>query len=66
MKRLSLSPINQRRWRNFKANRRGYISLWLFAFLFIATSFAEFIANDKPILVSYRGELFVPVMQFYP
>ncbi len=66
MKRLSLSPINQRRWRNFKANRRGYISLWLFAFLFIATSFAEFLANDKPLLIILQGSVYVPVFKAYP
>ena len=66
MKRLSLSPINQRRWRNFKANRRGYISLWLFAFLFIATSFAEFLANDKPLLIIHQGSVYVPVFKAYP
>jgi microcin C transport system permease protein len=63
---LSLSPINQRRWRNFKANRRGYISLWLFAFLFIATSFAEFLANDKPLLIIHQGSVYVPVFKAYP
>src|SRR6056300_429767 len=66
MKRLSLSPINQRRWRNFKANRRGYISLWLFAFLFIATSFAEFLANDKPLLIILQGSVHMPVFKAYP
>jgi len=66
MKRLSLSPINQRRWRNFKANRRGYISLWLFAFLFIATSFAEFLANDKPLLIIHQGSVYMPVFKAYP
>ncbi len=65
MKRLSLSPINQRRWRNFKANRRGYISLWLFAFLFITTSFAEFLANDKPLLIVYEGSLYTPIFKAY-
>lgn len=66
MKRLFLSPINQRRWRNFKANRRGYISLWLFAFLFIATSFAEFLANDKPLLIIHQGGVYMPVFKAYP
>ncbi|MEM9734477.1 MAG: ABC transporter permease [Pseudomonadota bacterium] len=61
-----LSPINQRRWANFKANRRGYWSLWIFAILFVLSLFAEFIANDRPILVSYKGELLYPVMVDYP
>jgi microcin C transport system permease protein len=50
---------------NFKRNRRAVWSLWIFAILFGLSLFAEFIANDKPILVSYRGELRMPVMSFY-
>lgn len=65
-KRPWLSPLNQRRWRNFKANRRGWWALWLFMFLFIGSLFAEFIANDKPILVSYKGEILMPVLVDYP
>ncbi|MDE0849867.1 ABC transporter permease [Yoonia sp.] len=60
-----LSPLNQRRWRNFKRNRRAVWSLWIFSILFFLSLFAELIANDKPILVSYRGELRMPVMTFY-
>lgn len=66
VKRPWLSPLNQRRWRNFKANRRGWWALWLFLFLFIGSLFAEFIANDKPILVSYKGEILMPVLVDYP
>lgn len=66
VKRPWLSPLNMRRWRNFKANRRGWWSLWLFLFLFVASLFAEFIANDKPILVSYKGEILMPVLIDYP
>lgn len=65
-KRPFLSPINLRRWQNFKANRRGYWSLWLFLFLFIASMLAEFVANDKPILASYKGEILFPVIVDYP
>ncbi|MDU0956694.1 MAG: ABC transporter permease, partial [Bradyrhizobium sp.] len=46
--RFRPSPLNQRRWQNFKANRRGYWSLWIFLFLFIVSLFAELIANDRP------------------
>ena len=63
---LGLSPLNQRRWRNFKANRRGYWSLWIFLGLFFVTLFAEFIANDKPIVAYYKGELLFPVFVDYP
>jgi microcin C transport system permease protein len=61
-----LSPLNKRRWRNFKSNRRGLWSLRLFLALFLFTLFAEFIANDKPILAYYKGELLFPVFVDYP
>lgn len=64
-RRRWLSPLNERRWRNFRRNRRAFWSLVIFTFLFILSLFAEFIANDKPILVSYRGELRMPVFTFY-
>ncbi|MEM9707789.1 MAG: ABC transporter permease [Pseudomonadota bacterium] len=63
---FTLSPLNQRRWRNFRRNRRAYWSLIVFAVLFGLSLFAEFIANDKPILVNYRGELHTPIFTFYP
>ena len=61
-----LSPINKRRWQNFCANRRGYWSLWIFLILFVLSLFAEFLANDKPILAYYKGEVLFPVMVDYP
>ncbi len=63
---INLTPISQRRWNNFKANRRGYWALWIFLSLFTVTLFAEFIANDKPLLARYKGEWLVPVMVDYP
>lgn len=60
-----MTPITQRRIAQFKANRRGYYSLWVFMFLFILSLFAEFIANDKPILMSHNDELWMPVMFAY-
>jgi microcin C transport system permease protein len=65
-KRLVLTVINRRRWENFKANRRGYASLVIFLFAFILSLFAEVIANDRPILVRYKGELLAPVLVDYP
>lgn len=65
-RRPRLSPLNQRRWQNFKANRRGYWSLWIFLILFVLSMFAEFIANDKPIVASYNGEILFPVVVDYP
>lgn len=61
-----LSPINLRRWQNFKANRRGYWSLWIFLALFVISLSSDFIANDRPLLVSYKSELLVPVLVDYP
>ncbi|MEE2944475.1 MAG: ABC transporter permease [Pseudomonadota bacterium] len=63
---ISLSPINQRRWRNFCRNRRAYWSLIIFSVVFGLSLFAELIANDKPILVKYQGEYYTPVFKFYP
>lgn len=65
-RRPFLSPLNQRRWANFKANRRGFWSLWIFLILFVLTLFSELIANDRPILAFYKGELLFPVMIDYP
>lgn len=65
-KRPFLSPLNRRRWENFKANRRGYWSLWIFAVLFVLSLGAELIANDKPLIVSYQGEILFPVVVDYP
>ena len=61
-----LSPLNQRRWRNFKRNRRAYWSLIIFSILFGLSLFAEFIANNKPILVKHQGEYYMPIFNFYP
>ncbi|PSF04773.1 ABC transporter permease [Marinobacter fuscus] len=64
--RRTLSPIQRRRLANFRANRRGVWSLWLFLALFGLSLVAELIANDKPLLVSYQGDLYVPVFQSIP
>jgi microcin C transport system permease protein len=66
VKKSRLSPLNQRRWQNFKANRRGYWSLWIFLFLFFVTLFSEFIANDRPLLVEFDGSYYAPVFVTYP
>jgi microcin C transport system permease protein len=63
---MRLSPLNQRRWRNFCRNRRAVWSAMIFGVLFFISLFAEFIANDKPILVNYRGEYRMPIFNFYP
>ena len=48
------------------ANRRGYWSFWIFLVLFVLSLFAEFIANDRPIVASYKGESLFPVFVDYP
>jgi microcin C transport system permease protein len=63
---VALSPLNQRRWRNFKANRRAWWSLWIFAVLFGISLCAELVANDKPLLVRFDGAWHVPFLRFYP
>jgi microcin C transport system permease protein len=63
---IRLSPLNRRRWRNFKANRRALYSLIIFAVLFGFSLFAELIANDRPLLVQYRGDFYTPIFRFYP
>lgn len=64
--RTDLTPINTRRLQNFKANKRGFWSLIIFTFLFFLTLFSEFIANDKPLMVQYKGSYYFPVVKFYP
>ncbi len=61
-----ISPLTRRRLHNFCANRRGYWSLWIFLAIFVVALFAEFVANDKPFLVSYDGELYTPIFKDYP
>ena len=65
-RRVLLSPINRRRWLNFKANRRGYVSFWMFMILFFVSLFAEFIANDKPLYISLEGKSYFPAFVTYP
>lgn len=63
---MRLSPMNQRRWARFKANKRGWWSLWLFLALFVLSLGAELIANDKPLAVHYDGQWYFPVLKRYP
>ena len=63
---IAVSPLNKRRWQNFKANRRGYWSLWIFMILFIVSLFAEFIANGRPIFIQVNGKMFFPAVITYP
>jgi microcin C transport system permease protein len=63
---LRLSPMNQRRLHNFRRNRRGYWSFWIFIVLFAASLCSELIANDRPLIASYKGEILFPVFVDYP
>ena len=66
LRHFQLTPINQRRWENFKANRRGYWSFVIFLTLFVLSLLAPIIANDKPILVRYKSETLFPMLVNYP
>ncbi len=63
---FEFSPINVRRWQNFKASKRGYWSLWIFLVLFVVSLLAEFIANDKPLYVRFNGRSYFPTIFTYP
>src|SRR5450755_617477 len=63
---FSLSAITQHRLDNFRRNRRGYWSFWILTLLIIASLFAELIANDRPIVASYKREILFPVLFDYP
>ena len=63
---LHITPITRRRIDNFKRNRRGFWSFWIFLAMFFLSLFAEVIANDRPLLVSYDNEFYSPIFQAYP
>lgn len=63
---MNLSPLNRRRFELFKANKRGWWSLWLFLILFGASLGAELIANDKPLVVHYDNAWYFPALKRYP
>jgi len=63
---MRLDPINHRRWAQFKANRRGWWSLWIFLVLFVVSLGAEFVANERPLVVHYDGDWYFPVLVSYP
>ena len=63
---INLSPLNKRRLNNFVYNKRGFYSFWLFTILFVISLFANFVANEKPLLVKYNSEYYFPILQSYP
>ncbi len=60
-----MKELNQRRWQNFKNNRKAYFSLWIFGACFLISLFAELVANDKPIIIKYKNSLYFPIFNFY-
>ncbi len=63
---MRVTPLTRRRLANFRANRRGFWSLWLFLAIFVVSLFAEFIANDRPILIAYDDAFYMPIFTAYP
>ncbi len=63
---FKLDPLQQRRLDNFRANKRARWSFWIFTVLFVLSLLSPLIANDKPLLISYKGEYFTPIKDFYP
>ena len=63
---MNVSPLTIRRLKNFRANKRGFYSTMIFSLLFLVSIFAEFIANDKPILVVFNGHIHFPVFEKIP
>ena len=62
---MTLSKLNSRRLNNFKKNKRGYYSFWIFSILFLISLFANFIANEKPLLIKYNSKFYFPVFYYY-
>ena len=63
---ITVTPLTIRRLKNFKSNRRGYVSFWIFMVLFVLSIFAELITNDKPLMIEYQGSYYFPVVKIYP
>ncbi|HEY1097032.1 MAG TPA: ABC transporter permease [Alphaproteobacteria bacterium] len=63
---FKLTPLTKRRWQNFKANRRGYVSFWLFLIVFILSMAATLVANDRPVMLHYQGKYYWPLVHDYP
>ena len=62
---MNISKLNKKKLYNFKKNKRGYYSFWVFSFLFLISLFANFIANEKPLLIKYNSEYYFPVFAQY-
>jgi microcin C transport system permease protein len=62
----TLSSSGDRRWRAFRANRRGFCSLVIFSLLSLVCLFAELIANDRPLIVHFKNHYYFPILVSYP
>ena len=62
---MTLSPLNKRRMDNFRSNKRGWYSFLIFTFLFLISIFADFIANEKPLLIKYENQIYLPIINEY-
>ena len=62
---MNISTLNQRRLKNFNSNKRGYYSFWIFIILFLISIFANFIANDKPLMLKYNSNYYFPIIKQY-
>ena len=62
---MTLSPLNKRRLDNFKSNKRGWYSFCIFTLLFLISIFADFIANEKPLLIKYNNQIYFPIINEY-
>ena len=60
------NPVNSERWAQFKNNRRGYWSLWIFITLFVLSLLGELWVNDKPVMLSYQQHWYFPIVQDIP
>ena len=65
VRNLRVTPLMQRRLNNFRKNKRGFWSLWIFLFLFVVSLFAEFIANDRPVVIWFKSDVYFPIFEFY-
>jgi len=63
---IALSPLNKRRFQNFRLNKRGWYSFLIFSLLFFISLFGDFIANDKPLLVKFDNQFYFPIFSNYP
>ena len=63
---VRVTPMGRRRLANFRSNRRAFYALWIFLGLFVASLFAEFVANEKPLVVFYDGAFYAPIFNAYP